>query len=290
MSAAAPRRADRPGHRTREPLAAAILGQVFLWASALVIAVPFVVSFLTSFRTPADIARNGVGSLPASFTLENYAALLEPGRGFARAIWVTALVTVTIVVVQVFCSILAAYAFARLRFPGRTALFWTYLATLMVPAVVTMIPLYLMFADLHLTNTFWGLVLPMLRGSPYAVFLLRQQFLSVPRELVDAALIDGAGHWRILWGIVAPISRPVIATLIVITAVSQWNGFLWPLIVTSGQQWQMITIATANLQTQYSGNWTLVTAATTISLAPLIVLFVIFQHQIVRSLAIRGNS
>ena len=276
------RRAGARMHRHRPTawsIVGTVVGQLFLWAATVVVAVPFVVSLVTSLRTPADVARNGVGSLPTSLTLENYAALLQPERGFARAIWVNVLVTVTIVVVQVFCSI-----------AGRTTLFWVYLATLMVPAVVTMIPLYLMFADLGLTNTFLGLVLPTLLGSPYAVFLLRQQFLSVPRELSDAALLDGAGHWRILWSIIAPLSRPIIATLVVITAVSQWNGFLWPLIVTSGSQWQMITIATANLQTQYNGNWTLVTAATSMSLAPLIVLFVIFQHWIVRSLAIRGNS
>jgi multiple sugar transport system permease protein len=130
--------------------------------------------------------------------------------------------------------------------------------------------------------------LPYVFGSPYAIFLMREYFRGIPQDLVDAARIDGAGHWRIMVRIIVPLSRPVIATLGLITIVSHWNNFLWPLIVTSGPTWSVITVATASMQSQYNGNWTVVMAATTAAMLPLIVLFLIFNRQIVNSIAITG--
>jgi multiple sugar transport system permease protein len=163
-----------------------------------------------------------------------------------------------------------------------------YLATLMVPQVVIVIPLFVMMSQVGLRNTFWSLVLPFMFGSPYAVFLLREHFRSIPDDLIDAARIDGAGDWRILWQIVAPLSRGIISTLAIITVVSHWNNFMWPLIITTGRDWQVITVATANLQSQYNANWTLVMAATTVAMAPLLVLFAIFQRSIVSSISLTG--
>jgi multiple sugar transport system permease protein len=183
---------------------------------------------------------------------------------------------------------MAAYAFARLEFPGRDLLFWVYLATLMVPPVVTVVPLYLMMVQLGLRNTFSGLVLPYLLGSPYAVFLLREFFRGIPSELTDAARIDGAGTWRTLLHIVVPLSRPVIATLAIITVVTHANNFLWPLIITSGDELQVLTTATASLQGRFNANWTLVTAATTVALLPLMAVFLAFSRRIVDSIQITG--
>ncbi|MET0806911.1 MAG: carbohydrate ABC transporter permease [Lacisediminihabitans sp.] len=253
----------------------------------LITLVPFVQSLLTALKTPEQFATSPATALPNPVTLQNFGDLLAR-YGFLRAVLVTLAVVVTIVVVQVTCSVLAAYAFARLRFPGRDVLFWAYLGTLMVPAIVTTIPLYTLFAQAGLRDTFWGIIAPSLLGSPYAVFLLRQHFLAIPHDLLDAATLDGAGTLRTLWSIAVPVSRPIIATLVVITAVSHWNNFLWPLIITSGGDWQVLTVATASLQTQYNGNWTLVMAAAVISLTPLLALFLVFQRQIVSSLAIRG--
>lgn len=260
---------------------------LLVFSSALVLG-PLALSVLTSLRSPADLALRGVLQIPQALTTQNYVDLFAAGPGFRGALGTTLLVTLVIVVTQVTVSILAAYGFARIRFPGRDVLFWLFLSTLMVPAIVTMIPLYLMFAKAHLINTFWGIALPSMFASPYAVFLLRQHFLRVPRDVLDAARIDGAGHGRLLWTIVVPLSRPIITTLVVITVVAHWNAFLWPLIVTNGSDWQLLTVATASLQSQYSANWTLVTAATTLSLLPLIVLFIVFQRHVTDSLAIQG--
>jgi multiple sugar transport system permease protein len=259
-----------------------------LLAGAAVTLAPFALSAMTAFKTPGQFARAGALAPPDPWTLENLVSLFTGPAGFGRALLVTALVTVFILVFQLVFSIMAAYAFARVDFPGRDALFWVYLATLMVPAVVLVIPLYLMMAQLGLRDTFWGLVLPFSFGSPYAIFLLREYFRGIPQELIDAARLDGASTLDILVEIVVPLSRPIIATLVLITTVSQWNNFLWPLVITSGNTWRVTTVATASLQSQYNGNWTVVMAATTLAIVPLVVLFLVFQKRFVRSITITG--
>jgi multiple sugar transport system permease protein len=243
---------------------------------------------MTAFKSPSQFAQEHSLALPRPFGLENFGTLLTGPAQFGSAILVTVAVTSVIVIFQLGFSVLAAYAFARIDFAGRRVLFWVYLAGLMVPNIVLVIPLYLMMVELGLRNTFWGLVLPFMFGSPYAIFLLREYFRGIPRDLVDAARIDGAGHWRILSSIIVPLSKPIIATLTLITIVGQWNSFLWPLVITSGSEWSVITVATASLQSQYNGNWTLVMAATTLALVPLVVLFLAFQKQVVRSITISG--
>ena len=280
-------RAADPGVRRRR-----ILIRVGLYAVLVVGAVltlgPFLLSLMTAFKTSRQFAADPALALPSPWTLDNFATVITGSADFGRALWVTVLVAAFLVVFQVAFSVLAAYAFARVEFPGRAALFWVYLATLMVPAVVLIIPLYLLMVETGLRNTFWGLVLPFAFGSPYGIFLLREYFRGIPQDLIDAARLDGASTADILVEVVVPISRPIIATLLLITAVTQWNNFLWPLVITTGSDWRMLTVATASLQSQYNGNWTLVMAATTLAILPLLVLFLIFQKQIVRSIAITG--
>ncbi|HTY29058.1 MAG TPA: carbohydrate ABC transporter permease [Mycobacterium sp.] len=257
-----------------------------LLAGALITLAPFALSVLTSFTSAHQFATGTPLSLPNPPTLANYAALGD--AGFGRAVAVTALMTAMITLGQLTFSVLAGYAFARLEFPGRDALFWLYIATLMVPATVTVVPLYLMMAELGLRNTFWALVLPFLFGSPYAIFLLREYFRSIPADLVNAARLDGANTLDVIVHVILPSSKPILVTLTLITVVSQWNSFMWPLVITSGGNWRVLTVATAGLQSQYNAQWTLVMAATTVAMAPLIALFVMFQRQIVRSIVVTG--
>jgi len=275
-----------PWHPRR--LAGTVVTYLVLIAAAVVTLGPFVLSVMTAFKTPAQFARESPLAPPSPWSTVNLEDLLG-GRGqFGTAILVTLAATAVIGAGQLVFSVMAAYAFARIRFFGRSALFWVYLAGLMVPGIVLVVPLYLMMVQVGLRNTFWGLVLPFMFASPYAIFLLREYFRGIPQDLVDAARIDGAGHWRILVGIVVPLSRPILATLALITVVTQWNSFLWPLVITTGADWRVITVATASLQSQYTGNWTLVMAATTLALVPLLILFLVFQRHIVRSITITG--
>jgi multiple sugar transport system permease protein len=249
---------------------------------------PFLLSLMTALKSPKQFASEPVLAPPDPPTPSNFAELFGERYDFVVPTVVTAQVVAVILVGQLLFSVFAAYAFARLSFPGRDALFWVYLATLMVPQVVTIIPLYAMFADLGIRNTFWALVLPYVFGSPYGIFLLREYFRGIPGDLLDAAKLDGAGTLRILWHVVVPVSRPILATLAIITVVTHWNNFLWPLVITSGRQWQVLTVATSALQSQYNSNWTIVMAATTIAVLPLMILFLAFQRHVVRSITITG--
>ena len=253
---------------------------------ALITLDPFGLGLLTSFTPARQFATGTPLAWPHPPTLDNFHDLGD--AGFGRAAAVTTLMTAVIVVGQLSFSVLAAYAFARLDFPGRDALFWVYVATLMVPATVTVVPLYLMMAQLGLRNTFWALVLPFLFGSPYAIFLLRQYFRGVPDDLVNAARLDGANTLDVIVHVMLPASRPILVTLGLITVVSQWNNFMWPLVITSGDKWRVLTVATAALQSRYNAQWTLVMAATTVAMVPLIVLFVVFQRRIVQSIVVTG--
>ncbi|ACC42033.1 sugar ABC transporter permease [Mycobacterium marinum] len=253
---------------------------------ALITLLPFALGLLTSFTSAHQFATGTPLQLPHPPTLANYADL--GGAGFGRAALVTALMTAVILLGQMTFSVLAAYAFARLEFPGRDGLFWVYIATLMVPATVTVVPLYLMMAQLGLRNTFWALVLPFLFGSPYAIFLLREHFRIIPNDMINAARLDGANTLDLLVHVVIPSSRPVLAAMTLITVVSQWNNFMWPLVITSGHKWRVLTVATADLQSRFNAQWTLVMAATTVAIVPLIVLFVAAQRHIVSSIVVSG--
>ncbi|MDT5150680.1 MAG: multiple sugar transport system permease protein [Mycobacterium sp.] len=253
---------------------------------AVITLVPFGLGLLTSFTSARQFNTSSPLSVPAPPTFANYLGLVD--AGFGRALVVTALMTAVILVGQLTFSVLAAYAFARMEFPGRDTLFWLYVATLMVPATVTVVPLYLMMAEVGLRNTFWALVLPFMFGSPYAIFLLREYFRTIPADLIRAARIDGANTLDVIVHVVLPASRPVLVTLALITVVSQWNSFMWPLVITSGGKWQVLTVATAGLQSRYDAQWTLVMAATTVAIVPLIVVFVAFGRQVVRSIVVTG--
>ena len=257
-----------------------------LMVAAVLTVAPFALSLLTSVTSAQQFATGTPLSLPSPPTLSNYTAL--GNAGFGRALMVTALMTAIITLGQLTFSVLAAYAFARLEFRGRDGLFWLYVATLMVPGTVTVVPLYLMMAEMGLRNTFWALVLPFLFGSPYAIFLLREYFRSIPDDLLNAAKLDGANTLDVIVHVVLPSSKPILATLTLITVVSQWNSFMWPLVITSGERWRVLTVATAGLQSQYNAQWTLVMAATTVAIVPLVVLFAMFQRHIVRSIVVTG--
>ncbi|BBZ29329.1 ABC transporter permease [Mycolicibacterium madagascariense] len=247
---------------------------------------PFGLGLLTSFTSARQFNTDAPLSIPSPPTLANYLALA--GVGFGRAAVVTALAAAVILLAQLTFSVFAAFAFARMDFPGRDALFWVYLATLMVPPTVTVVPLYLMLADVGLRNTFWALVLPFMFGSPYAIFLLREYFRAIPADLVRAARMDGAGTLDVIVHVVVPASRPILVTLALITVVTQWNAFMWPLVITSGRTWQVLTVATSSLQSRYDAQWTLVMAATTVAIVPLITVFVAFGRHIVGSIVVTG--
>jgi multiple sugar transport system permease protein len=254
---------------------------------AVVFVAPYVLAFFGALKPASDVLSTSPWAPPHSFYLGNFRTILF-SQDFIRYLGNTALVTVALTIGQVGFGVLAAYAFARLEFPGRDGLFAVFLATLMVPNVVTIVPLYTMMREFHLANTYWAIFLPYVLGVPYTIFLMRQYFMSLPAEIFAAARVDGCSEWRILTRILIPMGRPIIITATLIAFVFGWNNFLWPLIITDSNSKQVLTVSIAALQSAFSQQWNLVLAASLVSLIPLLVIFAAFQKQIVRSIQLSG--
>jgi len=254
---------------------------------ALIFITPYLFSVFAAFKPLTAILSQSPFRPPAPPTLANFKTLFTE-YDFGRYLANTLLVTVILTVGQVTFSTMGAYAFARMRFPGRDSLFWLYLMTLMVPNVVTMIPLYVLFAHSGLLNTYWAIFLPYVLGVPYSVFLMRQYFMTIPKEVMEAARIDGCSEIRILWQIVVPISRPIIITATLLAFVFGWNNFLWPLIVTNSNSLNVLTVGIANFDSNFSVQWNLILAGSLVALIPMVILFAIFQKYIVRAISLTG--
>jgi multiple sugar transport system permease protein len=264
---------------------------VLFYAALVVIAAVFVAPYLLAIfgalKPASGVLSSSPWAPPRSFYLGNFRTILF-SDDFVRYLANTVLITVVLTVGQVAFGVLAAYAFARLEFPGRDRLFLVYLATLMVPNVVTLVPLYTMMREFHLSNTYWAIFLPYVLGVPYTIFLMRQYFMSLPSEVFAAARVDGCSEWRILTRILIPMGRPIIITATLIAFVFGWNNFLWPLIVTDSNSKQVLTVSIAALQSSFGEQWNLVLAASLVALIPLLVIFAVFQKHIVRSIQLSG--
>lgn len=255
---------------------------IVLTAFALVFMVPYVLALFGSLKPASQILTEAPWTLPRHLEWSNYSTTLFQ-QDFIRYLGNTALVTVILTVGQVFFSVIGAYAFARMRFPGRDVIFWFYLVTLMIPNIVTIIPLYTIVAKLHLIGTYWAIFLPYVLGTPYTIFLIRQFFLNIPQEIIDASKMDGCSEIGTLRRVVVPLSRPVIITATIIAFVFSWNNFLWPLIVTNPSHY-VLTTGIATFQSSFGTSWNLVLAGAMITLAPLILIFIFFQRHIIRSI------
>ncbi len=197
------------------------------------------------------------------------------------------IVTVCITIGTVLTSSLAAFAFARLRFPGRDSIFLGYLATLMVPAIVIMLPVYALLSNLRMTNTYAALIFPPM-FSAYGTFLLRQFFMTIPRDLEDAAVIDGASPFAVYRHIIMPLSKPALATLTTFVFLHSWNDFLWPLMVVDRLALKTLPIGLAHFQDSYTTEYHLLMAASVIVMIPVLIVFAIGQRYFVRGIALSG--
>jgi len=252
---------------------------------ALVMAAPLVWMFVTSVSTREDTQRFPP-SLPSSLQWSNYSAVWEQ-QPFGHWLANSAVVSVVCVAGNlVFCS-LAGYAFARIRFRGSRAAFLLLLATLMVPFQVVMLPTLLIVKYLGLVDTLPALIVPNL-ATPFGIYLLRQFFLSLPRDLEEAARIDGAGRLRVLTAVLLPLMGPPLATLAVLTFLTSWNDFLWPLVVTSSPEVMTVQLGLATFQSAHFTNWPVLMAGTMLSQLPVLALFLLGQRWFVRSIATTG--
>jgi multiple sugar transport system permease protein len=255
-----------------------------LMGGSVVMMAPFFVMLVVSlFPNEAFLARR----FPLDqVTLGNYLAVFRV-ISFDRYFLNSALVTVTVTVLQILVSSLAAFAFARLRFRGREALFLIYLATLMIPAQVTLIPNFLIIKTLGWYDSYPALIVPAL-FSALSTFLLRQYYRTIPLEMDEAARMDGASSLRIWWQVILPLSWPVMAALAIFTFQATWNDFLWPLVVTGSDKMRTIPIGLSYFVGQYSTAWNLLMAGSMVALLPVLLIYFLAQKTFVQGITLTG--
>lgn len=219
---------------------------------------------------------------------ENYVkAWTTVQPSFGQYFWVSTVTSVLTTLGQVITSVLAAYAFVFMRFPGKDFVFMAFIATMMVPQQVLLIPDFLILKKLGLFNTYSALVVPWMAGA-FGIFLLQQFFQSIPRDLYDAAIVDGCSRFGFLWRILVPLSVPPILTLAIFTFLSTWNSLLWPLIATDAPDLRTVQVGLSYFSQESGTRWDLLMAASTFSILPLVVLYFIFQRQFIQGIAHTG--
>lgn len=260
---------------------------VLLAVAAALFLVPLSWLVSTSLRTDVNLF-SADQWIPRPATLSHYRTLFEYLPDFWRYVFNTFRIAALATIGQLISCSLAGYALARLRFPGRTALLFVLLATLMVPAQVTLIPVYVLFRELSWINTPQAIIVPAFFGNAFATFFFRQFFLTIPRELEEAALLDGASRLRIFWNIIVPVSKPAFMALGPLTFVAQWNGFFIPRIfLQTPDQW-VLTQALNSLIGDYNSRWGEIMAGVVLMSLPMVVLYVFVQRYLVEGITFTG--
>jgi multiple sugar transport system permease protein len=286
------RRRFRPGRALR---------YLVLSVGAVLFVAPFVYMVSSSFQPLSEIFSYPPKWFPTNPTLDNYRQFFGSGHQIGRWIVNSTITTGAITIAQLFFSSLMAYTFAKRKFPGRDFLFFLMLATMMLPVQVSVIPNYLILKVIPLAggnnimgvgghgwlDSYWGIIVPNL-VSAFGIFLLRQYMKSIPDELLDAARMDGAGHFRIYWKVILPLSRPALAALAIFTFQFWWAAFFWPLIVVSSPELYTLPLGLALFQEQNRTVWNLIMAGSVVASLPLIVVFLVFQRQFVRGISVSG--
>jgi multiple sugar transport system permease protein len=267
------------------------LGRIFtygiVWGGALTMIIPFLWMIAISLEAKANIQLPYPPRLvPAHFSFINYHLALSSvpfGRYFINSVFVG----VTVTLLQLLVASMAAYAFAMGRFPGQKVLFVFVLVTMMIPMQVTVIPLFDLMFKFKMVNTYGGLIFPAIY-SAFGTFFLVQFMETIPREIVEAAHIDGWGHWLIYRALILPLSKPALVTLAMLSFIGSWNSFMWPLIVTTNNLLYTIPLGLMNFRQQYSAQWGSLMAGATLAVLPVIVIFILAQKHIIQGIAITG--
>lgn len=278
-------RPRRVGALSRRNLTTTIVtGYVPLVLATLVIVLPLLWAVLSSFKTPAEVLTQRLDVWPSSINGRNYSAAARTvpfGRLFVNSVVVTAVGAG----LKVVLAVTTAYALVFVRFPFKRVIFAAILATLMVPPQVSVLPNFVLISSLGGANTYWGIILPGL-ATGFGTFLLRQQFLALPMEILEAAVLDGASHWRRLWQVVVPLSTPAIATVALVSIVFEWNDYLWPLVITSDPHMMTLPVGLTLLQNSENtaASYGILMAGTVVVIVPVLVVFAAFQRYIVSGL------
>ncbi|MCZ0859178.1 carbohydrate ABC transporter permease [Actinomyces israelii] len=308
-TATASSRTDVGPSATVPPRTRLTTGRILAWAAMVLIMLftllPFYWVLRTALSSNAGITADPTSILPVDTNLRGFArvfgaqsteaALADGGSGAAISFWLylrNSVVVATLVTAgQVFFSAMAAYSFSRLRWKGRDTVFGIFLAALMVPSIFTLLPNFVLVKQLHLVDSLLGVALPTMLMTPFAVFFLKQFFMNIPRELEEAALLDGASKVRVFFQLILPMARAPISTLAILTYITAWNDYFWPLLVSYTDSSRVLTVALAVFKSQApqtGPDWSGLMAATLVAALPMLLLFAAFAKRIVNSIGFTG--
>ncbi|MCK2201547.1 carbohydrate ABC transporter permease [Corynebacterium callunae] len=275
---------------TNNSLLLKIMGYVGMIAAILFIGVPLLFIVLTSFKQQSEIYTQPVTWGPSEFSLENYQSVFErvPFLDYFKN---SVIITVILCAVKIVLGVISAYALSILRFPGRNLVFLLVISALMVPSEVTVISNYAFVSQLGWRDTYQGIIVP-LAGIAFGTFLMRNHFMSIPTELIEAARMDHCGHFRMLWKVLLPISMPTLVAFSMITVVNEWNQYLWPFLMAETENSATLPIGLTMLQNNEGvSNWGPVMAATIMTMLPVLVMFLALQQYMIKGLisgAVKG--
>ncbi|MGD8190692.1 carbohydrate ABC transporter permease [Brevibacillus ginsengisoli] len=256
------------------------------WLSLLIVALMFVFPFLwmtsTAFKTMSEVRQFPPSLIPSTWEWGNFVQAWQSGP-FLTFTLNSIVVSIGILILQLLTGVPAAYAFARLKFPGRNLLFTLVLIVLMMPGQVIFLPIYVQLSGWHLINTLWALILPY-AASAFGIFLLRQAFMQVPDEVIEAARLDNASEWKIMWTIMVPMAKPVLVTFSLFSFIYHWNDYFWPLIMTNSDEARTLPVGISGLHMSDGGTlWNVMMAGNVILILPILIIFFVAQRHIIKA-------
>jgi multiple sugar transport system permease protein len=272
--------------RTSQIVSTVVLHTILI-IGAIIMVVPFLWMVVTSLETTAQAFAIPPSFIPNPVMWDNYPQSFT-ALPFDLAYMNSAIVAVSVTVFQLITCSMAAYAFARIKFPGREIIFFVFLATMMIPFQLTIIPIFLTMKKLGLLDTLLALILPPALFSAFGVFLMRQFVLGLPMELEEAAIVDGANRWTIFWKLILPLLRAPLAALGIFCFIGQWNNFFTPLIMLNSPSNFTVPLMLNQFRGQYATEWTLVMAGSVIAVLPLLIVYILAQRHIIAGIAMTG--
>jgi multiple sugar transport system permease protein len=268
-------------NRKRTRLGWGVIGTTLVIAAGLPMVAPFAWMFTTSLKTGAHAFELPPSWLPTEWHFQNFLTLFQSNVPFATFLWNSLEIAAVVTLAQLLTCSMAGYAFAHLRFAGGKGLFLLLLTSLMMPVQVTIVPMFLMMSAVNLVDTQWAVILP-LATNAFGVFLMRQFFLTIPRELIEAARIDGANHFTIFWRVALPLAKPALAALAIITFTNTWNSYFLPLVFLNSWEKMTLPLGMFALSNVYgAGNVSVIMAAVGLAICPVLILFLAAQRHII---------
>lgn len=262
------------------------LTHLILLTAACILTFPFLWMVSGAFKNQLEVVRLPPQLIPSQFNFDNFTEIQQyfPIYKFLlNSVFVAGLTTIT----QLLVCAMAAYVFAKVPFKGRNAVFLLFLGTMMVPTQVTLVPLFILFQQADLIDTFTGLILPGI-FSAYGVFLLRQNIMTIPDELLEAAFMDGATYYRVFWQLILPLIKPTLAALSIFAFMSSWNNFLWPLIITNTVDLMTLPLGLSKLLGRWSTEWNVLMAGNVVSFIPIFIVYLFAQRYFIKGMTMSG--